>query len=119
MTRPLLLIRENYNSCYERRNYSMEELLETLERLYAEQNNAEVHPKDGWTYFKDNNELYQKVISLCCEHLITANGGCNWDNINILRNNGYRVFAGDRDSFGWLTGCVQKNNNDKRTVVYG
>lgn len=93
----------------------MEQLLIALEKLYSDQDN--IYQEDGWTSFNEN-KIYNDVVSLCDKYLITNVGQCNWDNIRVLRNNGYRVFAGEKDSFGWLTGCVQKNN-DKRVVVYG
>lgn len=51
----------------------------------------------------------------CC--LITLHGGCAWDNIYVLRKMGYRVYAGDKDSFGWLTGVIE--NKQGTYVVYG
>ena len=95
----------------------MEELMKKLEELYNEENNYYIDEYDNNTYFKDS-ELYDEVTTLCCGELIAYNGGCNWDNINILRNSGYRVFPGERDSFGWLVGCIKKHG-DKRIVCYG
>jgi hypothetical protein len=95
----------------------MERLLKALEELYAIQDNGRVCDYDGKTYF-ESNEVTSAVICLCDEKLITEGGRCDWDNIDVLRKNGYRVFAGDRDSFGWLTGCVQKKG-DPRILVYG
>ena len=93
----------------------MKELLTALEKLYGDQSN--IYQEDGWTGFNEN-EMYNEVVDLCNEYLITNCGLCNWDNIRILRSNGYRVFAGEKDSFGWLTGCVQKDD-DERVIVYG
>ena len=95
----------------------METLLQALEQIYEEQDNSYYDEWERNLYFKDS-EMYSRVESLCCTYLITDGGRCNWDNIYILRDNGYRVFPGERDSFGWLTGCVQKHG-DKRIVVYG
>lgn len=95
----------------------MDELLEALEKLYNEQNNSYVCEGDGKTYFKNDNAI-DEVRSLCNEFLITSAGLCNVDNIDILRRNGYRVFSGETDWFGWITGCVQKRN-DPRILVYG
>lgn len=93
----------------------MEKLLKALEKLYSEQNNF--YQEDGWTGF-NKSDLYNEVVNLCDEYLITNDGQCNWNNIVILQNNGYDIFAGEKDSFGWLTGCVQKDN-DERVVIYG
>lgn len=56
------------------------------------------------------------VYSLADELLITEQGQCNWVNIRKLKNKGYDVFAGDHDSFGWLTGCIQTKRG---ILVYG
>lgn len=93
----------------------MKELLTALEKLYGDQSN--IYQEDGCTGFNEN-EMYDEVVGLCNEYLITNDGLCNWGNIRILRSNGYRVFAGEKDSFGWLTGCVQKDD-DERIVLYG
>lgn len=93
----------------------MEQLLTLLKELYDDQNN--VYQEDGFTGFNEC-DIYNEVTALCDEYLIGNGGSCNWDNIWILRDNGYRVFAGEKDSFGWLTGCVQKQG-DPRIIVYG
>ena len=49
--------------------------------------------------------------------LITSNGGCNWDNIRKLESYGFDVYAGEKDSFGWLTGCIEFP--DGKILVYG
>lgn len=95
----------------------MEEFLKVLEKLYSIQGNTEIGKYDGREYFTEC-DIVEEAIDLCFEYLITEDGGCDWDNINILRNHGYYVFAGDKDSFGWLTGCVQKKG-DRRILVYG
>lgn len=96
----------------------MELLLNQLEALFGQPHNYVVD-EDGCAYFTDS-ELYEEVVSSCCDVLITSNGQCDWYNIAILRDNGYRVFAGEKDSFGWLTGCIQKLNDPlRRTVIYG
>lgn len=95
----------------------MEELLKALKEQYDRTDNTYVDEYDGETKFTED-ELYHRIVGLCCEHLIADGGQCNWDNIEILRNNGYRVWAGEKDSFGWLIGCVRKLG-DNRVVYYG
>ena len=94
----------------------MEKLLEKLEQLYATQNNS--YSGEELAEYFEESDLYDEIAGLCNEYLITESGGCNWDNIHILRSKGYRVYPGEKDSFGWLTGCIQKNG-DNRIVVYG
>lgn len=96
----------------------MELLLKQLEELFNQEDNY-IEGEDGCNYFKDS-ELYEEVVSSCCDVLITSCGRCDWDNIMNLKAKGYRVFAGEKDSFGWLIGCVQKVNDPlRRTVIYG
>lgn len=92
----------------------MENLIEKLNELY--ETGVTVVEDDG-TYFKAS-ALSAEVEGLCCELLITANGSCNWRNIDKLRAAGFRVFPGDQDSFGWLVGCIRKNGH-KAVVCYG
>lgn len=63
-------------------------------------------------------DIVDEIEVECCSLLIGKNGGCNWDNIKALRDKGYRVYAGERDSFGWLTGCISKPG-DSRVICYG
>lgn len=58
----------------------------------------------------ENAILMDKIETLACNLLITDNGQPNYSNIGIMRAHGYRVYAGERDSFGWLTGCIQRGN---------
>jgi hypothetical protein len=54
--------------------------------------------------------------SLACDALIDFNGKNIWENHTILRKAGFYVFPGERDGFGWLTGCIQTK---KGIIVYG
>ncbi len=97
----------------------MKEFIGLLNKLYTTAS-AEGVPtvvEDGRPYF-DRCELVDNIEGRANKLLITEGGKCNWDNISIVRANGFRVFAGERDSFGWLTGCIQKNG-DNRILVYG
>ena len=57
-----------------------------------------------------------------CEEMANAllirNGGrCNWANIKALHQYGFDVYAGEKDSFGLLTGCI--GFPDGKVLVYG
>lgn len=69
-------------------------------------------------YFKDpnNSELLEAAELECCGALITPQGGCNWGNIELIKKRGYNVYPGDRDSFGWLTGVVERGGVK---LIYG
>jgi hypothetical protein len=61
-------------------------------------------------------ELIESLSGLASDLLINDEGRCIWDLHNELSNAGFPVFAGERDSFGWLTGCIQTS---KGIVIYG
>lgn len=50
--------------------------------------------------------------------LIRMDGRCNWGNIRKLNEYGFDVYAGEKDSFGWLTGCIGFPDGE-RVLVYG
>lgn len=96
-----------------------EELVRALDRLYSYsfEETSEVSSDDGCSYFKES-PFSDYVEGLCCGELICSDGSCDYDGILHLKKRGYDVFPGEQDSFGWLTGCVQKNGDD-RILVYG
>lgn len=86
----------------------------TLRKLDAIQNRTDLMfpEKDefGRLVFdtnKDDKEL-QEVVGLMDETFITSKGHPNYENINWFKERGYRVFPGEKDSFGWLTAGIQK-----------
>ena len=50
--------------------------------------------------------------------LIRMDGRCNWENIRKLGGYECSVYAGENDSFGWLTGCIAYPDGE-RVLVYG
>ncbi len=89
--------------------------METLVRLLkAQEMNPDIAQDNG--YFNQNTPEMQAIVSLATELLINDQGQCNWDNIALLQEEGFYVFPGERDSFGWLTGCISMMNG---TIVYG
>ena len=48
--------------------------------------------------------LVEAVVYLATEHLTIDN---NYNNIQLLKNAGYKVYPGEQDSFGWLTGFIE------------
>jgi len=73
---------------------------------------------------KDTNSFRKAVIdrkinricSMLCDLLITADGECDWDNIEILCDNGYYVEPREQDRFGWLTAILVTKKGD---IIYG
>lgn len=88
----------------------MDTFIAQLNAIYAEGTS----PVDENHVFTGSEELE----GIAAQKLINPGRGCNWDNIRVLRNAGFRVYAGEKDSFGWLVGCIQKRG-DNRILVYG
>ena len=68
---------------------------------------------DNYPQCKDS---IHKAIQYADEALITDQGRCDWEAIQMLNDEGYEVFAGEQDRWGWLTGCIQTT---KGRLVYG
>ena len=98
----------------------MEDFVKLLEELYSSNNEVSEDENGVDKYFitSDKSSLAYKAEEEACGYLITNEGTCNWKQIWKLRDSGYDVFAGDEDSFGWLTGCIRKHGDD-RILVYG
>ena len=99
----------------------MEEFLALLKDINKTENLINSSAYQGKTYLTngtadDYDPKVSKAVELACEHLITPNGGNNIINIKILKDNGFNVYAGERDSFGWLSGCIETR---KGIIVYG
>lgn len=88
-------------------------LLDTL-KLISEAD--EPFPLREGTYLDDIHPLVQQAVNEAEYELITIRGGCNWKAMAGLEKHGYRIFPGEQDSFGWLTGCIR---TPKGVLVYG
>lgn len=67
----------------------------------------------------DNYNKYiqnEEISSLASYSLVGDEGECLWDNHEILEREGFPVFPGERDRFGWLSGCIQTK---KGVIVFG
>ena len=94
----------------------MDDLLKALEVLF-EMDGPCSQDEDGLFYYDRFNES-DAAEAEASYYLIKPDGSCNWKNINELEKHGYKVYAGDKDSFGWLIGCIQKNGTN-RVLTYG
>ncbi|HXQ37119.1 MAG TPA: hypothetical protein VN843_24120 [Anaerolineales bacterium] len=98
-------------------NNLSEEELKPSEYIYPP--DANVSDDDGNLIIDDSisrHALVGEAEGLACNYLIGDSGGCNWANIKVIKEAGFDVFPGEKDSFGWLTGCIRTN---KGIVVYG
>jgi hypothetical protein len=64
----------------------------------------------------DYKDLIDNAIGEATNELIDDNGHNIWEYHQYLREIGFDVFCGDRDRFGWLTGCIQTK---KGILIYG
>lgn len=58
----------------------------------------------------EQRELIDEIDELLNDVMITDQGRPNYDAIRKAKSYGIHVFAGETDSFGWLTGCAQYKN---------
>lgn len=56
------------------------------------------------------------IQSLADDLLITEDGQCNWLNMKNIVDEGFDIYAGDKDDFGWLIGCIETK---KGIILYG
>lgn len=81
--------------------------------------------------YEDSEDYYACDYELpfpICNELIDFNqiGNCNWDAIKYVENAAnVHIYAGDKDSFGWLTGVIEPNkkpewaNGKSVCIIYG
>lgn len=102
----------------------MEEKIKRLKELLAEHDdNEEIQYTDkGVKYYDGNqvdNEIIRKLEDLADDLFITSNGRPNYDVINMAKKEGIDVFPGEKDSFGWLTGCVKLHGQNHTILIFG
>lgn len=94
----------------------MDKLLELLQKI----NTSELPNSDTFILntLKDGPEVesIQSASNLASEFLIDDKGHSIWGLHRELKDAGFPVFPGERDSFGWLTGCIQTS---KGILIYG
>lgn len=79
--------------------------------------NTDEESEDYGMVFINSSPYCDICEALANAYLITDKGGCNWENIHKLQKFGFKVYPGDYDSFGWLTGCIENPNG--HVLVYG
>ena len=87
------------------------QLLETIEKTDLPDNS-----KQNLNAIERIEETINKLLPLANTLLIDDNGINLWENHDVLDSHGFRVFPGEQDRFGWLTGCIQTR---KGFIVYG
>lgn len=90
--------------------------------LMLNEDNTECYydPNDDAKYivYQDKHSFASFLEGLACELLINSDGSCNYYNMHKLsKEYNIDVYAGEKDSFGWLTGCLKNPNGI--VLVYG
>ena len=102
----------------------MEDKIKKLKVLLIEHDNDEEiqYTDEGTRYYDGNqvdNETIRMLEDLADELFITAKGRPNYDAINMAKKEGIDVFPGEKDSFGWLTGCVKLHDQNHAILIFG
>lgn len=85
--------------------------------LYDLENDASFPCDDPFRVLQSSDHpLIDRIVSGANKALITKQGDCNWDVIEVVTRLGFPVFPGEQDSFGWLVGCIQTS---KGVITYG
>ena len=92
----------------------MEELIKGL----AELESCAVVTAQKYLHDQDFPEAIFKVELVSgLANCLVRGGDPDWASIKVLEDKThYRVFAGEKDSFGWLTGCILTR---KGILVFG
>jgi hypothetical protein len=98
---------------------AVNELLLKLKQLEGDNSITSIltplQEQEGY-YREDLHPLVREIFSLADNLLITKRGQPDWDNIKVLKQEGFPVRSGDSDSFGWLTGIITTSKGD---IMFG
>lgn len=102
----------------------MEEKIKRLKELLVEHdNNKEIQYTDNSIrYYNTNlrdNDIIKELEDLAIELFVTFDGHPNYAMIAAVKKESLHVFPGDKDSFGWLTGCVKLYGQNHAILVFG
>lgn len=93
------------------------QLISVLQEVEADAETLATLPHTGGRLYHDtDHELVKQALILADKVLITKNGTPDWDAITELKAYGFDVQAGEKDSFGWLTGVI---TTCKGRLVFG
>ena len=90
---------------------NLSEFIQLLKKI-----NSDASIKVEYNCYDNYHPDVIEASNLANECLISEEGYPDMDNIEILNAYGFRVFPGEVDRFGWLTGCIQLSRG---TIVFG
>lgn len=99
---------------------SVQDLATALNALIAHPE-IDANLKDGFITTNDSSSeqwrrQLEEMDGMASAELIDSKGGCHWAAHRELATLGFKVVAGEKDSFGWLTGVII---TPKGKFVYG
>lgn len=92
-----------------------EEVKFIMDKAFSE-SPVRFYEEDGLSYIDTDDEIASEAEASCYGYFCTAEGYPIFYNIFKFSKFGYDIYAGDKDSFGWVTGCVEK---DGKVLVFG
>ena len=104
---------------YEKACADMYRLRELLENAAKDSSLIQVDEVDKKSYFntnlinygtEDQKKLLSEIDAILTDSFITKSGNPDFDMIRHAKRYSISVYAGDQDSFGWLTDCAQYRN---------
>lgn len=67
-------------------------------------------------YQGDIPEITSEVEELCLDLFINDDGSPNYENIFAIRENGFKVYPTETDTFGWLMAACKKISTN--SIIY-
>ena len=95
-------------------------LIGNLKKTFENDANFEAEEDNPRCLWTDSNRIDYPIE----KYLITGEGRCNWENMIYLEDKGgFWIHAGEKDSFGWLTGVIEPSKHvnweKRKMIVYG
>lgn len=103
----------------------MDILYNALKEVEIEENIKESTSDDPeYPYYIEwpDENVRDKIESICCDLFIGSNGDPNMSNIQIFNDvlqSDYYVGPGEQDGFGWLTGVITTSDSSLLMLVFG
>lgn len=91
----------------------MENLIQLLQDLENDTTMMEDHNR---YLTREDHKSIENIKTIAYDYLITEEGECNWDNIQIMKEYKFYAFPVEKDRCGWLIGGISTR---KGIITYG
>lgn len=92
-------------------------VLSPLVKVLREIDESDLSEEDDQIILKDTDHEVIRLVTKYADCLLIDENGCPFfSRMDELQTHGFFVFPGERDRFGWLTGCIQTK---KGIVMFG